>query len=166
MLQPERNYTIPPASEKNSYRFGLNGQEKTKELGENFYEARYWEYDARIGRRWNRDPKPSVDISPYATFANNPLCYSDPFGDTLSDRQLVDALKIANTEIKNRVKKSQGFYNDDAKNSLGKTILEYQEKNQLNFGDLAAFNTAVDQYYNGFRDISDDECSGLYTLRC
>jgi hypothetical protein len=43
----------------------------------------YWEYDSRIGRRWNVDPKPNPSISNYATFANNPIWFSDPLGDTL-----------------------------------------------------------------------------------
>jgi hypothetical protein len=39
-------------------------------------------YDGRIGRRWNRDPKPTTGISPYATFFNNPLWFSDKLGDS------------------------------------------------------------------------------------
>jgi hypothetical protein len=39
-------------------------------------------YDGRLGRRWNQDPKPNPSISNYACFANNPIFFSDPFGDT------------------------------------------------------------------------------------
>lgn len=50
-----------------SYRFGFNGQEKDDEMsGEgNTNTAEYWEYDARLGRRWNIDPKPNSLISLY-----------------------------------------------------------------------------------------------------
>ncbi|MCU0351893.1 MAG: hypothetical protein MUF43_13865 [Flavobacterium sp.] len=65
-------------------RFGFNGQEKDEEVygAGSLNTAEFWEYDTRIGRRWNVDPKPNVSISSYATFANNPIWYADPLGDT------------------------------------------------------------------------------------
>ncbi len=68
-----------------SYRFGFNGQERTDELSGpgNHNTAQFWEYDTRLGRRWNQDPKPNPSISNYAAFANNPIWFSDPLGDTL-----------------------------------------------------------------------------------
>jgi hypothetical protein len=69
---------------KGEYRYGMNTQEKDNEIyGEgNSYSAEFWQYDARLGRRWNVDPRPNPSISTYATFANNPLFFSDPNGDT------------------------------------------------------------------------------------
>lgn len=68
-----------------SYRFGFNGQEKDNEVyGEgNRYTAEFWQYDPRTGRRWNLDPEMAKypDISPYATFLNNPIIFNDPNGD-------------------------------------------------------------------------------------
>jgi hypothetical protein len=69
-----------------SYRYSINGQEKESELNENITTALYWEYDSRIVRRWNIDPKPSIGISVYSSFANNPILLSDPFGDTTEIR--------------------------------------------------------------------------------
>ncbi len=43
-------------------------------------------YDSRIGRRWNLDIKPVMGLSQYAAFGNNPIFYSDPFGDTTVPR--------------------------------------------------------------------------------
>jgi len=43
----------------------------------------YWEYDSRIARRWNLDPKPNASISQYSCFAGNPILYQDPKGDTI-----------------------------------------------------------------------------------
>jgi len=40
------------------YRFGFNTQEKTLEVNPSHSTAFYWEYDGRLGRRWNVDPKP------------------------------------------------------------------------------------------------------------
>lgn len=66
-----------------AYRFSINGQEKSPEIAINTTTALYWEYDARTVRRWNLDPKPSVKISLYSAFGNNPIWYTDPFGDTI-----------------------------------------------------------------------------------
>src|SRR5690606_12038141 len=50
----------------------------------NTYSAEYWMYDSRLGRRWNLDPVKKHHESSYATFANNPIWFIDPFGlDTL-----------------------------------------------------------------------------------
>ncbi len=44
--------------------------------------AEYWQYDSRLGRRWNVDPRPNLSISSYACFGNNPIAFSDIDGDT------------------------------------------------------------------------------------
>ncbi|HYC29518.1 MAG TPA: hypothetical protein VEB42_11885 [Chitinophagaceae bacterium] len=70
-----------------TYRYGFNGQEKSIEIkGEgNHNTAEYWEYDTRLGKRWNPDPVIKYHESPYAAFANNPIWFSDPLGaDTIS----------------------------------------------------------------------------------
>jgi hypothetical protein len=63
------------------YRYGFNGQERSDELNDDSYTAEFWEYDSRIGRRWNVDPKVHEYESPYATFADNPILFTDPNGD-------------------------------------------------------------------------------------
>lgn len=64
----------------NSYRYGMNGQEKDDEIANGVYSAEYWEYDSRLGRRWNVDPVTYAWISPYATFQNDPVLIADPNG--------------------------------------------------------------------------------------
>ena len=65
------------------YRYGFQGQEMDNEISGvgNLYTAEYWEYDSRLGRRWNMDPKTSPEGSSYRTFSDNPIIYIDPFGD-------------------------------------------------------------------------------------
>lgn len=63
-----------------SYRYGFNGQEHTRELGDNNYTAQFWEYDARVGRRWNLDPVKQINKSDYSVFSNNPIINIDPNG--------------------------------------------------------------------------------------
>lgn len=43
--------------------------------------AEYWEYDTRLGRRWNVDPVLKSYESPYACFSNNPIIYVDIHGN-------------------------------------------------------------------------------------
>ena len=66
-----------------NYRFGFNGQEKDDEVAGagNINTAMFWEYDTRLGRRWNLDPKPQISISDYAVMANSPILLNDLFGD-------------------------------------------------------------------------------------
>jgi hypothetical protein len=65
------------------YTFGFNGQEKVNEIAGtgNHNTALFWEYDTRLGRRWNLDPVWNGSESRYATFGNNPVAFSDVLGD-------------------------------------------------------------------------------------
>lgn len=66
---------------ENKYHYGFNGQEKTKEISPGHYTARYWEYDARLARRWNEDPVIKPSQSGYVVLSNNPVAHVDPHGD-------------------------------------------------------------------------------------
>ena len=63
------------------YGFGFNGQEKDQEIYNNqsTTTATFWEYDGRIGRRWNVDQLTSKGPywSPYSTFGNSPIIMID-----------------------------------------------------------------------------------------
>ncbi len=59
--------------------------------------AEFWQYDARLGRRWNLDPKPQRAISDYACFANSPFQFSDLKGDSI---RLTDAFKAQKQYMK------------------------------------------------------------------
>jgi RHS repeat-associated protein len=62
-------------------RYGFNvGSEKDDEIFIGAYTAEYWEYDSRLGRRWNVDPIVDESISSFATYANNPMFNIDPLG--------------------------------------------------------------------------------------
>jgi RHS repeat-associated protein len=64
-----------------AYRYSMNGQEKDTDIDSNHTTALYWEYDSRIGRRWNLDPMDMADISGYACFGNSPIAIVDIDGD-------------------------------------------------------------------------------------
>ena len=102
MCLPGRKYQATTSSQ---YRYSINGQEKESELNENITNAEYWEYDSRIGRRWNIDPKPNISQSPYSTFGNTPTLNIDAFGDTLSvgaNLQSLDDIKSLAKNNNNR----------------------------------------------------------------
>lgn len=75
---PGRSY-----QNSSSYRYGLNGQEKVDEISGsgNHNTALHWEYDTRLGRRWNLDPVVKVWQSGYVAFSNSPIWKIDPNGD-------------------------------------------------------------------------------------
>lgn len=88
------------------YRYGFNGQESDFEInnkGGTSYTAEYWQYDSRLGRRWNLDPKPTIGISDYACFRNSPVWFTDPLGDivrvTTSEGKYLFSLDDGKTEI-------------------------------------------------------------------
>lgn len=78
MLMPGRKYST------SSYRYGFNSHEKSDEIaGEgNHTTALFGEYDTRLVRRWNPDPKPSPSLSFYSVFGNNPIWRNDIALDT------------------------------------------------------------------------------------
>jgi hypothetical protein len=75
-----RSYT---ASTK--YHYGFNTQEKDDEVAgdNNSYTAEFWQYDGRLGRRFNIVPRPNPSLSNYACLGNNPIKFSDLLGDTI-----------------------------------------------------------------------------------
>lgn len=82
MMMPDRQYYA--SSDSSNYRFGFNGQEKDNEVSGvgNSYTAEYWQYDSRLGRRFNLDPVVKEWESPYACFSNNPIIMIDIKGDS------------------------------------------------------------------------------------
>ena len=76
--------TVNCLSRGERYRYGHNGQEKDDDMygvEGTSYTAEYWQYDSRLGRRWNVDPVFKPERSPYDTFDNNPILRIDYRGD-------------------------------------------------------------------------------------
>jgi hypothetical protein len=74
MSMPGRTYSVE------KYRYGMNTQEKDDDIFEGAFTAEFWEYDSRVGKRWNIDPLVYEWQSPYACFNNNPIYFADPNG--------------------------------------------------------------------------------------
>ena len=80
---PTRDYKAAWSSTE--YRYGMNTQEESPEIQAFHTTALYWEYDSRIGRRWNVDPVVKPWESPYMCFGDNPIMGSDVLGNTTND---------------------------------------------------------------------------------
>jgi YD repeat-containing protein len=105
-----------------TYRFGYNAQEKTDEISGtgNHFTAQFWEYDGRLGRRWNTDPVDKPWESLYATNNNNSIVFTDPLGlfGSLKEareyrREHRKDLKLQGAKIK---KGNDGIYSIEDKN--------------------------------------------------
>ncbi len=119
MLMPGRSYNSA------EYRYGFNGQEKDDEIkgSGNAMTAQFWEYDTRLGVRWNRDPITFAWQSPYATFNNNPIYYVDPkglYGDKKEAREARKAAKAGGFDPGRIYKtgKEYGFNVRDKENAV------------------------------------------------
>ena len=105
------------------YRFSFNGQEKTDEISGagNHTTALYWEYDTRLGRRWNVDPMTHlrVEWSPYNALRDNPIRNVDPSG-ALDDDYSVD--KSGNIKLEKKTDdKTDKIYAKDEKGKIDKS---------------------------------------------
>ncbi len=117
MIMPGRS------GNETEYRYGAaNGQEKVDEIAGsgNHYTAQYWEYDSRLMRRWNPDPVVKPHESPYATFANNPIWFSDPLGADSTQR--ANAVSKANEYVKKNNGGAGNSYDLGSKGGPGEDV--------------------------------------------
>ena len=154
MLMSERNGGA-------NYRYSFNGMERDDEVSGqgNSYTAKFWQYDSRLGRRWNIDPVVKPWESSYACFLNNPIRVIDPNGDD------------------GYVDKDGNYLGSDGENKEGENhqtvrVIEKDTWNAL-VGDKTEFSkdliadlrstensTELSSYYEGI-NISDDVKSKL-----
>lgn len=139
------------------YGFAFNGQEKDDEVAGagNTMTATFWEYDSRLGRRWNIDPKPDPSLSNYSTFDNNPILNIDHdgayffglFGSTSEQRRTArDFAAATGGKIKDITNKniSVDFYtNTSGRNSNGDFRVS-AKKNNIKFLSTGGFDFGDD----------------------
>jgi hypothetical protein len=146
------------------YRYGFNGQEKSDEIkgAANSYTAEFWEYDPRIGRRWNVDPKTKDFESPYSGFANNPIWLRDEngadttnpmagligkidnaFGGVAKNQQKVQLLRAG---IKNQVEEIARNSNLKAKASDGMVNASTAAEFKANLNLYSAYDKEIQEH--------------------
>jgi len=121
MPMPGRTYN------NDQYRFGFNGHENTNEISGtgNHTTAEFWEYDPRLGRRWNLDPIDKPWQSRYHAFSNSPIWKIDPKGD---DDTYYDS-KGVKTKTIERSRLFEAFFGD-RNYIVGKNNKEYKLNQQ------------------------------------
>lgn len=145
MLMPGRNFS------SENYQFGFNTQEKVDEISGsgNHNTALFWEYDTRLGRRWNLDPKPIVGVSDYAVMNLNPIMYSDVKGDS--------------ADFYNRQGKKVGTDGIDDKKAYIQNDNGKKDFKGLNYTEVLGGTEAVKgKYGEGFNKVDDN--FDLYAL--
>ncbi|MBO4804735.1 MAG: hypothetical protein J5554_01690 [Paludibacteraceae bacterium] len=135
MTEPGRSWNAGAEG----YRYGFNTQENVSELGEEHTTALYWEYDGRLGKRWNMDPDPTAGISLYAAFGDNPILFCDLLGNTFdikTDGKKVDA--NSRSDIESLVKKKNREYLsfDDKTGRVSINITDKEKENKILSEDM------------------------------
>ncbi len=157
----------------NAHTFGFNGQERKDDYkGKgNHNHALYWEYDTRIGRRWNLDPVDQISISNYAVMGNSPIWHSDVLGDDFRNKN--KALKEKTKGELDGAQKDLALAQlklDDAKNNgdiakkeikqLGSQIKQLERKvNRLEteYNNQVKWEAKTDQVLNDFKNTNPTE---------
>jgi len=151
MVMPGRSFN------SGDYRYGFNGKEKDDEISGSgkTTTAEYWEYDSRLGRRWNIDPKPNYSFSPYLAFANNPLWFVDILGDTTYNFNSKTGEFIDMTDLGKKgqvgafvsieIVREEYITSDGSKSSFEKT--ERKTQSTFKFNDPQADGAAIRNGY-------------------
>ncbi len=99
----------------------------------NSFTAKFWEYDSRTGRRWNQDPVDMFSLSRYATFADNPISYTDPLGDEIQIEGLTDYFILGSGEFApNLAMEEQTIEDFSTFESYGETVTLEQRETEFN----------------------------------
>jgi hypothetical protein len=132
---------------KGVYRYGMNTQEKDNEIyGEgNSYTAEYWQYDARLGRRWNVDPVVKQFESPYSCFSSNPIFHLDINGDVVTP-SVENGVPTITAKIS--VRFQEGISNEQKQEYQAAIINQLQQQYGSLFhnGSQASVSFTVEEY--------------------
>ena len=136
---PTRTWSDP----NSKYKYGFNTQEKDDEIaGEgNINNSMNWEYDTRLGRRWNLDFIFKPSLSYYCTFHNNPIIFIDPNGDDdyynefgiylYTDTKLSNDIRIISQENFDRINLLYYVKLNDKTTTYGDVILLLEENSKV-----------------------------------
>ena len=152
MGMPGRSWT---AASVEGYRYGFNTQEKVDEISGagNHTTAMFWEYDTRLGRRWNLDPKPDAAISNYATFRNNPILFTDILGDTTYRFNMKGSyLGMADLDIAG-IRGVAGNMSK-VKDAKGKMVDQFNPEKNFNFNDPSLDRSQLNSMKVGEQDLT------------
>jgi hypothetical protein len=128
-------------------------QEKVDEISGagNHNTALFWEYDTRLGRRWNVDPVDQMGMSNYACLGDNPIVMIDRIGDkvgtiTSNDHRMTneDAVEFWNSLVVYYNKIGLGVYINKILTSEEIINIEFRKFNPAFRTNLDALTGATD----------------------
>ncbi len=159
-MMPGRKYQVGSGT----YHYSINGQEKTPEIVLNTTNAEFWQYDARIVRRWNLDPKPTVGISDYSTFGNNPIVNVDPNGDLFFG--LFGSTSAQRQSAKKLRDETGGKINDMYKKNINAQYRTWGEESEFTYqndksSDPTRMRGVVSQAYRTYFDKKTGKEDGI-----
>jgi RHS repeat-associated protein len=159
-LMPGRKYNA------GEYRFGFNGQEKDDEIAGvtgSHTTALFWEYDTRLGRRWNVDPVVKQWESPYLCFSGNPIWFSDPNGDDVDPTTAEAKTEIDKYTTATRTnKKGKTKTNNDYQHAFAEQYEKWENDKSI----VMKFTTTSDAKEGGSIEFNgtNDAGQNVYTI--
>jgi hypothetical protein len=141
---------------------GANGQEKDFEIFKGAYTAEFWEYDSRLGKRWNIDPVVKHHESPYVTFAGNPIWLIDPLGADSEEVNGVWKWKLEANEDYGSVETKTGV-----KAVMLRAFTQIPDK-QLKAGQYIELNSpeySAEEGHNKINIVDEEKVLGYITIR-
>jgi RHS repeat-associated protein len=135
----------------------FNGIEKIDEFDLELYDAFYRTLDPQIGRWWQQDPERRQydNLSPYNVNVNNPVNFSDPLGNSITDWfQRFGAVIWKDSEAASEVINGQVFKNigkNMAYTSGGVTYMYFgQQLVSINGQNIINSGQKFTEYLSGF----------------
>jgi len=130
-----------------AYRYGFNAKEKDDEVAGdgNSYTAEFWQYDSRLGIRFNLDSRPNPSLSNYACLNNNPIWLVDINGNDNSfvdkngqwDKNACDDFKYLCKDINGKIDKiNNQIENEKLKLLNGSVSNKKKEKIDQNISEM------------------------------
>ena len=115
---------LPGQEDSTSYAFGFQGMQRdddAKGIG-NSYTTEFRQYDPRVGRWMSLDPLADKypALSPFNSFLNNPIVFTDPKGDEPPENKKTKAGWVAEDKVEDDgLKVFAGFKQDNADGTTG-----------------------------------------------
>ena len=149
------------SSDMGGYRYFFNGQEADNEaLGDGAsFSAEFWQYDSRLGKRWNVDPKNQRSNSVYSCFTNNPMWLVDADGDTVRYKSGRERMDVFFARLFSKAFRKE--FNELQKSRKTYTYARMNKKDTYDTGgfisvDDATANHPVSQFTIHYRLIAKD----------
>jgi RHS repeat-associated protein len=147
-----------------SFRYGYQGSEADDEIkGDgNSYTTEFRQLDPRLGRWLSIDPVTHPHQSPYCSMDNNPIWFSDVFGNTIDPSSSKEFSEMK-TQIRDEItKKTEAF--DKLGSKIDSQIANGLEPSQESMNQLRYLSTAVNELETSLKELDLMESDQVWTF--